>query len=409
MKKLSVLALVLAASACPVDKPSTGAAAADAGVAAPLPTAATPPRPSSEPKSAIAALPMGSPVLIVDGVIYTRADLERAISQHAASTGLPPESIDDGVRQALEEPAYEKLLDRHLMSAEAKRRGLWPSDETIAAEKTRIMQSIPSGMTSDTFLQKLNTDDAGFGKEIAIDLALGKLFEAMQKDQKIPDDAALRKIYEDNKAVFVSPETGSASHIFLQLPPGSAPDKTEAAKKRAEELRGMVVGKDKATFARVASEHSEDPNAKKNKGDLGTFPRGALVSQLDEVAFALKDGEISPVVRSDFGLHILRGQGINKAVQRNFDEVKSAIVERERGRLFMTGLETFIAGLRQKSQVQRVVEPMKSPLPPNMGGMRPPPGAQGMPMPMPPGGGAPPAPKKPAAPPATVPPGGAAG
>src|SRR5438874_2628292 len=67
-------------------------------------------------KSKIASLPMSAPVVTVDDVTFTRADLERAISQHAVVAGIPPDSLDAPTRDALEQPAYDKMIERKLLS-----------------------------------------------------------------------------------------------------------------------------------------------------------------------------------------------------------------------------------------------------------------------------------------------------
>lgn len=401
MKKLAVVVLALAAATgCPPDKAPQGVLVVDAGTA---PVAATgdpakPDAPAEVSKTAISALPMEAPVLIVEDAIYKRADIERAIAQHAASMGMPPDALTPRVRDALEQPAYDKLLDRHLMGAEARRRGLWPDDAAVRTEKEKILRSMPPAMTIETFFKKLGTDDAGLSKEIATDLALSKLFETLQKEQKKPDEAALRKIYDDNKAQFRAPELASASHILVRLEPGAAQEQVAEATRRAEDLRKEVLGKDKAVFAKVAQEKSDDPSAQRNQGNLGKFPRGSMVKAFEDAAFKLKDGEISEVVRSDFGLHIIRGQGTTPAGQIPFEEMKAAIADDEGGRVFMEALDRLIDGLRKKAKVQRIVEPTKSELGEFPGG--PPPG-----LPV----GAPPPPPAPAPPAPPTPSGGVPG
>ena len=403
MKKLPALALVLAAAtACPPDKPVQGALVVDAGsTGAGKPIGV--PQPGAPPevsKSAISGVAMDAPVLIVDDTIYKRADIERAIQQHAASMGMPPEALTPRLRDALEQPAYDKLLDRHLMSSEARRRGFWPDEATVRGEKEKILRSMPPAMTIETFLKKLGTDDAGLSREIAVDMALSKLFMTLQKEQKKLDDATLRKVYEEHKAEFKAPELASASHILFKLEPGASQAEVDAAKKEAEEVRAQVQGKDKATFAKLALEKSEDPSAKQNKGDLGKFPRGAMVKAFEDAAFTLKEGEISEVIRSDFGVHVIRGGGVTPPGQISFEEMKPAIAEQEGGRIFGESLDALIADLRKKAKLQRLVEPAKS----ELGGPGgPPTGA------LPPGAPPPPPSAPPSAPSAPVPPGGAAG
>ncbi|MCC7070463.1 MAG: peptidylprolyl isomerase [Deltaproteobacteria bacterium] len=403
MKKLSLVVLLVAALAgCPPPPPTKGegpAPAADGGVAAATPKSQT----------RIGALPLSSPVLIVEGVTFTRADLERAIQQHAASMGMPPSDMVPEVRDTLEAPAYEKIVDRQLFSTEAKKRGLWPSDQKVAEEREKILRTLPPSLTIDGFFAKLGTDDVGFRKEIATDVALGALFEALQKEQKKPDPKIVRQFFDDNKDKFVKPEAASASHILVRLERGAPQEQVEKAQQRAAEIRKEVAGKDKATFARVALAKSEDPRVKDNKGDLGKFPRGVLVKELDQAVFALKDGELSEVIRTDFGLHIVRGQGISKAGLSTFDEVKAMIEEREGAKLFAASLDALVLGMRKSAKIDRLVEPAPSSVMPTG---KAPPGAGALPVPlapMAPQGSPPPAPTPPPAPPVVVPPGGATG
>lgn len=404
MKKLPVVVLVLFALAgCPPEqgkKAELVGPSSDGGSAAPVPTAGS--------QTKIGALPMNAPVLTVEGVTFARMDIERAISQHAASMGMPPDDMVPDVRDTLELPAYEKLIDRTLFRAEATKRGLYPTDAEVVAERDRILKSLPPAMTVDGFLAKLGTDDAGFQKEIATDLALGKLFETLQKEQKPPDPAVVRKFYDDNKDKFIAPEMASASHILVRLDRGASPADAEAAQQHAAALRKEVAGKDKATFAKVALAKSEDPRVKDNKGDLGRFPRGMLVKELDEAAFTLKDGQVSEIVRSDFGLHIMRGQGITKAGQSTFEQVKPMIEEREGGKLFAASLDALVEGMRKNAKIDRLVEPAH--LPSSAGGRPPPAPLPGLAPPaMPPVPSVPAPPAAPAPPHPVVPPGGATG
>lgn len=399
MKKLSLVVLLVGGLAgCPPPPPTKGevpAPAADGGAPVTAPQSQT----------RIGKLPMSSPVLIVEGVTFTRADIERAIAQHAASMGMPPSDMVPDVRDTLESPAYEKLIDRQLFSAEAKKRGLWPTDEKVAEEREKILRTMPPALTVEGFLAKLGTDDDGFRKEIATDLALGSLFQALQKEQKAADPKVIRKFYDDNKDKFVKPEMASASHILVRLERTATPEQVTTAQARAAELRKEVAGKDKATFARVALAKSEDPRAKDNKGDLGKFPRGMLVKELDQLVFALKDGEVSDVVRTDFGLHIVRGQGISKPGLSTFDEVKPMIEEREGSKLFAASLDELVLTMRKNAKIDRLVEPAPSSV---YSPTKPPPEGAAPPAPtpvvVPPAGSPPPAPT-----PVVVPPGGTTG
>jgi peptidyl-prolyl cis-trans isomerase C len=318
-------------------------------------------------RSAIAALPMTAPVLTVDGVTFARADLERTIAQHAVVAGIPPLSLDAQTRDALEAPAYEKLIERELLSSEARRRGLWPTPAEVDGEKAKLTASLPPGKSLAEALAAMGSDETSFVTDLTSDVAIGRLFEAMKKEHGAPDDARLKAVYEEHKDKFKVPDTAQASHILVRLAQDADPEAVKAALAKAKAIRAEVANKDLETFKKVATEKSEDPSAKVNGGDLGMFTRGEMVPAFDETAFKLKDGELSQPVRSDFGFHIIRGGGVKPGSQKSFEEVKGMIAEREGMRGFMESVDKLIDELRKSARITRLQEPMPSPFSPDDG------------------------------------------
>lgn len=313
-------------------------------------------------RSQIAAMPMTAPIVAVDDTTFTRADLERAIAQHAVVAGIPPQSLDAPTRDALEAPAYEKLIERHLLGQEAKKRGLWPSDAEVNAEADKLKKTIPPGKTLEEALATMGTDEKGFLIDLASDVAIAKLFEALKKELGPADDAAMRKVYDENKDRFKVPDTAEAAHILVRVAKTAKADEDKAALEKIKAIRKEVAGKDEDTFKKVASEKSEDPSAKVNGGNLGRFARGDMVKEFEDAAFALKKGEISQPIRSDFGWHVIRGGGSQKGSQKTYDEMKPMIAQREEVKMMMDKVDALIAGLRAQAKIVRVKEPVPSPL-----------------------------------------------
>jgi peptidyl-prolyl cis-trans isomerase D len=153
-------------------------------------------------------------------------------------------------------------------------------------------------------------------------LSLDKLAE-----QTVVSEDDLKAWYDGHQAQYRTPEQRQASHILIGVPKG-APDAERArAKKRAEELL-VQVKKNPAGFADLAGRNSQDPGSAAKGGDLGLFSRGMMVKSFDDAAFALKEGEISGVVESDFGFHIIKLARIQPEGGRPFAEV-SGEIERE--------------------------------------------------------------------------------
>ena len=136
-------------------------------------------------------------------------------------------------------------------------------------------------------------------------------------------EESAKEYYDQNKARYGTEEQRRASHILI-TPEGS--DKA-AARKKAEEILAKVKASPN-DFAKLARENSKDPGSASQGGDLGFFGRGMMVKPFEETAYRLNSGEISDIVETDFGFHIIRVTEIKPAQAKPFSEVRAEI-ERE--------------------------------------------------------------------------------
>ncbi|WP_343637334.1 peptidylprolyl isomerase [Roseateles sp.] len=146
---------------------------------------------------------------------------------------------------------------------------------------------------------------------------------ALQAGVTVPADEA-QKFYDNNKARYTTDEERRASHILIKAGADmSAADKAKA-KAKAEELLAQVR-KNPASFAEVATKNSQDPGSAAHGGDLDFFGKGAMVKPFEDAVYALKKGEISNVVQSDFGYHIIMLTDVRGGQVRPFETVKAEI------------------------------------------------------------------------------------
>jgi len=134
-------------------------------------------------------------------------------------------------------------------------------------------------------------------------------------------DEDLRKYYEENAARYTTPEERRASHILINAPKDAPADARAKARAKAEALLAQAR-KDPDSFAELAKKNSEDPGSAERGGDLDYFSRGAMVKPFEDAAFALKPGEISGVVESDFGYHIIKLTGVRGGEKKSFEAVR---------------------------------------------------------------------------------------
>lgn len=138
-----------------------------------------------------------------------------------------------------------------------------------------------------------------------------------------------RKHYEEHQSEFGVPEERHAAHILITAP-GTAPQaEQDAARAKAEQLLQQAV-KNPAGFADLAKRNSQDPGSATEGGSLGFFGRGMMLKPFEDAAFALKQGEISGLVKTDFGYHIIKLIAVKPAKLLPFDEARAGITDRLR-------------------------------------------------------------------------------
>lgn len=147
--------------------------------------------------------------------------------------------------------------------------------------------------------------------------------EALKAGVSINEDD-LRKYYEENQSRYSVAEERRASHILIKAEKSASADERAKAKAKAEALL-VQARKNPAAFGDLAKANSQDEGSASRGGDVDYFGRGAMVKPFEDAAFALKQGEISNVVETDFGYHIINLTGVRGGDKRSFDSVRAEV------------------------------------------------------------------------------------
>lgn len=153
----------------------------------------------------------------------------------------------------------------------------------------------------------------------------------------------VRTYYEQNKSRYTTPEERRASHILINLDPSASAEDKASARRKADELLAQLRGG--AEFAALAKANSQDPGSAIKGGDLGFFQRDTMVKPFADAAFGLKEGALSEVVESDFGLHLIKLTEIKPGAIKPFEEVRtnieSELRKQQAGKKFAESAEAF--------------------------------------------------------------------
>jgi peptidyl-prolyl cis-trans isomerase D len=147
---------------------------------------------------------------------------------------------------------------------------------------------------------------------------------AAVESQVSVSDAEIADAYNKNKDKFATPEKRTASHILIAVKKGASADEQAKAKAKAEQVLAQVR-KNPNDFAKIAKTESQDPGSAELGGDLGTVEKGVFVKPVEDAIFALKDGQVSDLVQSEFGYHIIKVTSVKPASVKTLDEAKPEI------------------------------------------------------------------------------------
>lgn len=147
---------------------------------------------------------------------------------------------------------------------------------------------------------------------------------AAVEGQVAVSDAEIAQFYEANKKRFTTPEQRTASHILITKAQGAKPAEEAAAKAKAEAVLAEVR-KNPADFAAIAKTQSQDPGSAPQGGDLGLIERGGMVKSVEDAIYGMKEGEVSGIVPSEFGYHIIKVTSVKPQTQKSLAEAKDDI------------------------------------------------------------------------------------
>ncbi len=284
----------------------------------------------SLPSLALALLVAGAaPVLdrvaaTVDGDVVTLSDLkERAGPEWARVEGLPQGKEREEVRRETLKRALDAIIAERLLSSAAKSLQLQVTEAQVDA----AVQDIKTRNRFDDAqfeqaLQSQGLDLATFRAQIRRELETYQVLQHNARGRVKVSDEDVRNYYRTHPQEFGGELELKVRHIFLPVREGATKADVEKARAQGEKvLQRLKTGQD---FAKVAKEVSKGPSAQ-DGGDLGWLRRGTIQKQLEDAAFALQDGAISPLVHAGPGFHVLKVEARRTGGGRSYEEAAEEI------------------------------------------------------------------------------------
>ncbi len=289
-------------------------------------------------------------VVVVNGEAISKDQVAREMSGYQQKLLSSGQSLDSERLEALREQIIDSLVDRALLHQQSVKEGISVSEEKVQEHLEKIRERFSSEEDFHTALERMGMSEEAVREEIrrgeAVQKLIGDRFGSSAEVSK--KDA--RGFYDTHPEAFVRPEQVHARHILIRPDPEGGETAEKEAREKLQDIRKKAEsGED---FAELAKEYSEGPSGERG-GELGYFPRGKMAKPFEDAAFALKPGELSDVVKTQFGLHLIKLEDRKPEGVVPFEEVQEEVQEHLGREAVREAVKGYVQQLRQDAVIQK--------------------------------------------------------
>ncbi len=289
----------------------------------------------------------------VNGISITAADVEKEVNNIVAQyqSRMPPEQLESMLPN-IKKQALETQINKIILIAEADAKKIQPTPEQVKTELDTVISRFPSEAAFDEQLAKVGIPkeqvENGIEQQIKIDILVG---QSIASAEITVTEDELATFYKENPESFQSPEQVQAAHILFKFEENAAQSLKDQKRLEMAGLLGRIEkGGD---FGEMAKAHSDCPS-KEQGGDLGMFERGKMVKPFEDAAFNLKTGELSDIVESQFGYHLIKVLDKKEPETVQFETVKEQLSDHLKQRKEQDEFITYVDKLREVAEIEYV-------------------------------------------------------
>ena len=264
---------------------------------------------------------MQEKTIVINGTPISHFDFMNALQSYSMELyHKTVDQLNEEESENVQSIAVERIIARELIFQQALAEGVVASDEQIQQEIAKVKQNFPSEEEFYATLEKAGVDKEAYYRMIRQDISVNMITDKKLEAAEDPSAEEVKAFYDENPDKMIKSQMIQTSHILVKA---DVENQSEAHKTISAIKEKLDNGED---FAALAQEHSACPSGAKG-GDLGFFGPGSMVKPFEEAAFALKPGEISDVVPTQFGLHLIKVTEIQEQQKMEFEEAEPQIAQ----------------------------------------------------------------------------------
>jgi peptidyl-prolyl cis-trans isomerase C len=260
--------------------------------------------------------------------------------------------MDEAQLKTIRMDVLNNLINRELLNQESKKEKIAVTDVQVNDKLSKIKERFKSDAEFKEMLTKMKLTEAQIKTQLKEDLAIQALIDKQVVEKITVTEKDAQAYYDTHPEAFKQPEQIKASHILVTVDPKADPAKKEEAHKKIESIQGKL--KAGGDFAALAKELSDCPSKEKG-GDLGYFSKGQMVKPFEDAALALKPGETSGIVETQFGYHIIKLAEIKPEGIMPYAEVKDQLTQYLKQEKVKAELDSYLAGLEKTAKIEKLI------------------------------------------------------
>lgn len=299
----------------------------------------------------VAAVPVADEVLArVNGTEIKRKEVDAALRGVKASLARHGRQMSEEERRRVEWNIVDQIVSRELVLQAASNSVPADLEQRVDQQLAEVKARVGGDEALAQALADAGLAVGDYRRRVRENLIVeAAMQDVLHQEVRVTPDEA-RAFYDANRARFHQPETVHASHILVRVP-ADATDAIKSEKRmQMDVIRARLEQGEK--FAEVARQVSEDPGSAPQGGDLGYIARGRMVPEFDEAAFTLKTNEVSSVITTQFGYHLLLVTDRKPAREVPFEEAQADIGKMLTGQKQSEAVRHYTDQLRAKANVE---------------------------------------------------------
>jgi peptidyl-prolyl cis-trans isomerase C len=244
------------------------------------------------------------------------------------------------------------LIDGEVLYQQSQKEGVKVDKQTVNEQIKAIKKRFPDEAAYKKALKGMDVSEKDIRVQIQRGLAINQLIDTNVRQKITVTENESKKFYDNNPNMFKQPEQAKASHILIKVAPDAEESIKNQARKKIETIQKKVrQGED---FGLLAKANSEGPTAKRG-GDLGYFGRGQMVKPFEDAAFALKVGEVSKIVETRFGYHLIKLTDKKPARTIPYKEVQQSLEQHLKNEKEKAEIQGYIENLKKSATIERFI------------------------------------------------------